>query len=77
MGLIRRKVKNHVVCNHSGASGDHCPRCGAGRNEYGGGYETRLVTIEQEFLEVCQHRGEFGARCSRCGDMIGLVFSKA
>ncbi|MCK6628532.1 MAG: hypothetical protein L6R45_25565 [Anaerolineae bacterium] len=67
MGLIRKKVKNHVVCNHLGAFGDYCPRCGARKHQYGG-YETRLITVEQEFLEVCLHLGELGTYCSKCGD---------
>lgn len=69
MGLIRKRIKSQVVCTHAGAVGDTCPRCGA-KNEFGFGYETRLVTVEQLFYEVCRHRGELGSRCSKCGDPI-------
>jgi hypothetical protein len=70
MGLTRKTVKNLVVCNHLGSFGDYCIKCGAKKHQFGIGYETRLITVEQVFLEVCLHLGEFGTHCSKCGDKI-------
>lgn len=69
MGLIRKKVVRRVVCNHRDAFGDRCHKCGA-ENQFGLGFETRLITVEQLFLEVCTHSGEFGSHCSKCGDKL-------
>ena len=70
MGLIRKKVNYRVVCNHLGSFGDYCIKCGAEKSQFGIGYETRLVTVENVFLEVCSHSGEVGTHCSKCGDRI-------
>lgn len=70
MGLIRKKVKNRVLCNHLGAFGDHCNKCGARKNRLGFGYEMKWITVEEERTEMCLHLGEFGTYCSKCGDRI-------
>jgi hypothetical protein len=70
MGLIWKKVKRTVLCNHLGAFGDYCSKCGAKKNQFGIGYETRWITVEEEVTEICLHFGERGDYCSKCGDRL-------
>lgn len=70
MGFIRRKVTKRVLCNHLGSFGDYCRKCGAKKNRYGFGYESKWIDVEEEITELCTHLGEFGTYCSKCGDKI-------
>ena len=72
MGFIREKERRTKFCDHLMAFDDYCNKCGAPKNRWGVGYESRLITVEEEVTKMCTHLGEFGTYCSKCGDKIKI-----
>ena len=70
MGIIRKKTKKRVLCNHLGSFGDYCNKCGAKKNLTGYGYQMGWVEEEIEETIFCTHIGESGTYCSKCGDRL-------